>query len=204
MKKTRKAAHTVDDYIARFPSEAREILERMRKTIRKAAPKAEETISYQIPAYMLHGRLVYLAAFKKHLSLFPTKSGIEKFKKGLAGYDGAKGTVKFPLDKPIPLELVSRIVKFRVQENLEKAARPAKAAKQKSAKQHVLYHNDGTRWARGTRVNGFMNGYWEWFRKDGTIMRSGHFDKDNQVGEWITYDRNGKTVKVTNFKSKGR
>ncbi|MCI0495078.1 DUF1801 domain-containing protein [candidate division KSB1 bacterium] len=97
------------------------ILEQIRTTIRKAAPDAEETINYQIPTFTLHGNLVHFAAFKKHIGFYPTPSGIEKFKHELSVYEGAKGSVKFPLDKPIPFELISRIVAFRVQENLESA-----------------------------------------------------------------------------------
>ena len=94
----------------------------MRSTIRKAAPYAEETINYQIPTFKLKGNLVHFAAFKKHIGLYPAPSGIEKFKNELSGYERAKGSVKFPLDKPIPFDLISKIVKFRVNENLERAA----------------------------------------------------------------------------------
>ena len=99
-----------------------EILEKIRKTIRKAAPDAEETISYLIPTFTLKGKyLVYFAAYKKHIGLYPAPRGSEKFKKELSRYEGGKGTVRFPLDKPIPLALITRIVKFRIKQNLEKA-----------------------------------------------------------------------------------
>ncbi len=98
------------------------ILEKIKMTIRKAAPDAEETISYEIPTFTLKGNyLVYFAAYKKHISLYPAPRGIEKFKKELSAYEGGKGTVRFPLDKPIPFDLISRIVKFRVKENLARA-----------------------------------------------------------------------------------
>ncbi len=112
----------IDEYIAGFPDETQEILERVRETIQKSAPEAEETIQYQIPTFTLYGTLVHFAGYKKHIGFYPTPSGIEKFKQELSDYDGAKGSVKFPLDTPIPYDLIQKIVKFRVQENLEKAA----------------------------------------------------------------------------------
>jgi uncharacterized protein YdhG (YjbR/CyaY superfamily) len=122
---------TIDDYIAGFPAEVQELLEKLRATIRSAAPEAEETINYQIPTFKLHGNLVHFAAYKKHIGFYPTSSGIEKFKQELSGYEGAKGSVKFPLDKPVPYALVSRIVKFRVQENLLRASAGPKKKRQK-------------------------------------------------------------------------
>ncbi len=111
----------IDEYIAGFPHDVQEILEKIRMTIRKAAPDAEETISYQIPTFTLKGYLVYFAAYKKHIGFYPASTGIEKFKNELSVYEGAKGSVKFPLDKPIPFDFISKIVKFRVKENLERA-----------------------------------------------------------------------------------
>lgn len=110
----------VDDYISAFPSDVRDLLERMRSTIRKAAPNAEEKISYGIPTFELKGNLVHFAAFKRHIGFFPGASGVAKFKQELSAYKGAKGSVQFPFGKPIPLGLVSRIVKFRVKENLQR------------------------------------------------------------------------------------
>jgi uncharacterized protein YdhG (YjbR/CyaY superfamily) len=118
----RTAPRDIDEYIAGFPSEVQEMLEKIRMTIRKAAPDAEETISYQIPTFTLKGKyLIYFAAFKKHIGLYPAPRGVEKFKKQLSVYEGGKGTVRFPLDKPIPFGLIERIVKFRVKENQERA-----------------------------------------------------------------------------------
>lgn len=122
------APKNLDEYIARFPDDVRETLEKIRMTIRKAAPDAQETISYQIPTFTLYGNLVHFAAFKRHIGFYPGPSGIEKFRDELSIYDGAKGSVQFPLDKPIPFSLISRIVKFRVNENLKKAE--AKGKKQ--------------------------------------------------------------------------
>ena len=93
----------------------------MRETIKKAAPNAEETINYQMPTFTLHGNLVHFAAFKNHVGFYPTPTGIENFKKELSLYEGAKGSVKFPLDKAIPYALIGKIVKFRVKENLARA-----------------------------------------------------------------------------------
>lgn len=122
MKTKRAAPVTIDEYIAGFPPDVQAILQKIRATIRKAAPQAIETISYQLPTFTLHGNLVHFAAFKNHIGFYPTPSGIEKFQKELAGYKSAKGSVQFPLDKPIPYGLISKIVKFRVKENLAKAA----------------------------------------------------------------------------------
>ena len=110
----------IDEYIAGFPTDLQKILEKVRMTIKKAAPDAEETISYQIPTFTLKGRyLIYFAAYKKHIGLYPAPREVEKFKKELSLYEGGKGTVRFPLDKPIPFGLIRRIVQFRIKENLE-------------------------------------------------------------------------------------
>ena len=111
----------VDEYIAMFPNDIQEILKNLRKTIKKAAPDAEEVISYRMPAYKYHGILVYFAAYKNHIGFYPTSSGIETFKKELSAFKGSKGTVQFPIDKTLPLELISKIVEFRVHKNLEGA-----------------------------------------------------------------------------------
>ena len=112
---------TIDDYIANFPPDVQAVLEKVRTTIRKAAPSAAETISYQIPTFTLKGNLVHFAAFKKHIGFYPASTGIAQFKVELSAYEGAKGSVKFPLDKPLPLALIRKIVKFRVKENLARA-----------------------------------------------------------------------------------
>ncbi|MBK9333128.1 MAG: DUF1801 domain-containing protein [Ignavibacteria bacterium] len=111
----------IDGYIAGFPEEIRVILNKLRETIRKAAPGAREGINYGIPAYRLNGKeVVYFAAFKNHIGIYPAPRGVDEFKKELAEYKGGKGTVQFPLDKPLPLRLISRIVIYRVKENLQK------------------------------------------------------------------------------------
>jgi uncharacterized protein YdhG (YjbR/CyaY superfamily) len=112
---------TVDDYIAAAAPPARVLLEAMRRTIREAAPHAAETISYKMPAFTFHGVLVYYAAFTNHIGFYPTASGIRAFEAELAAYAHAKGSVRFPMDLPLPLDLVTRIVKSRVAENLARA-----------------------------------------------------------------------------------
>jgi uncharacterized protein YdhG (YjbR/CyaY superfamily) len=112
---------TIDDYIAGFPPPVQRILKQVRNTIRKAAPKAQEALSYRVPAFTQEGPLVYFAAFKHHVGFFPTASGISNFKNELSGYKGAKGSVQFPLDQPMPLNLIAKITRFRVKENLQRA-----------------------------------------------------------------------------------
>ena len=121
MKTDQTAPRNIDEYIAGFPHDIQVILEKIRTTIRKAAPGAEETIKYQMPTLTLKGNLVHFAAFKKHIGFYPVPTGIEEFKNELSVYEGGKGSVKFPLDKQIPFDLIGRIVKFRVKENLERA-----------------------------------------------------------------------------------
>ena len=122
MKKEHEIAANVDEYIDSFPLPVRKLLEQVRKVIRQAAPDAKEAISYQMPGYKLDGMLVYFAGWKNHLGFYPSTSGISNFKKELSGYTIAKGSVQFPYDKPLPLDLIRDIVKFRAQENREKAA----------------------------------------------------------------------------------
>lgn len=129
MTKKRTTAKNIDEYIAGFPKDVQEVLERIRATIREAAPEAKETINYQIPTFTLYGNLVHFAAFEKHIGFYPTPTGIEQFKQELSVYKGAKGSVQFPLDEPIPYDLISRIVKFRVKENLERAEAKGKKKK---------------------------------------------------------------------------
>lgn len=117
------ARSAIDEYIARFPSDVRKRLERMRATIRRAAPSATERMAYGIPTFHLDGNLVHFAAFAHHVGFYPTASGIAAFRESLAEYESAKGSVQFPHDEPLPLALVARIVKFRVAEMAEKKRR---------------------------------------------------------------------------------
>lgn len=117
---TTNTPNNIDEYIAGFPQNIQTLLTQIRTTIQQAAPAAEEAIKYAMPTYILNGNLVHFAAFKNHIGFYPVPSGIEAFKKELSVYKGAKGSVQFPLDKPMPLNLIAKIVKFRVQENLVK------------------------------------------------------------------------------------
>src|SRR5512141_250655 len=113
MKSVAAAPKNIDEYIAGFPPEVQDVLQKIRMTIREAAPEATEKISYQMPTFFLNGNLVHFAAFKQHIGFYPVPSGIEAFKEELSQYPGAKGSVQFPYDRPIPYELIARIVVFR-------------------------------------------------------------------------------------------
>ena len=117
-----KTAASVEEYIATAEPKAKKALRDIRKTIRAAAPKAEEVISYQMPGYKQNGMVVFFAGYKNHIGFYPTGSGIEKFKNEFAKYKWSKGAVQFPLDKPLPVALIKKIVKFKLQENEQKAA----------------------------------------------------------------------------------
>jgi uncharacterized protein YdhG (YjbR/CyaY superfamily) len=121
MENTKTDFASIDEYIAAFPPEVQSLLQAMRAAIRAAAPEAEEKISYQMPTFYLKGNLVHFAAFNKHIGFYPTPRGIEAFQAELSAYKGAKGSVQFPMDQPLPLDLVRRIVEFRVAENLKNA-----------------------------------------------------------------------------------
>lgn len=116
MKNVQDSPRDIDEYIAGFPPNIREILEQIRITIREVAPDAEEAIKYRMPTFVLNENLVHFAAYKNHVGFYPTPSGIEKFKDELSSYKNAKGSVQFPIDKPIPLKLIRKIVEFRVKE----------------------------------------------------------------------------------------
>ena len=120
MPMTKKTLRNFDAYLERFPKNVQRLLQEMRLTIKKAAPQAKETISYGIPAFTLNGLLVWFAAHKNHIGFYPRASAIAAFKKELSAYNGAKGSVQFPFDKPLPLALISRIVKYRMKQNLSK------------------------------------------------------------------------------------
>jgi len=128
------AAKNVDDYIQRYPADVQPMLRKIRQTIRKTAPKAEEVISYQIPGYKQNGTLIFFAAYKNHIAVYPAPRGNEAFKKELAAYKGGKGTVQFPIDQPIPYDLITRITKFRLKENEERAAAKTKTIKKANVK----------------------------------------------------------------------
>ena len=122
-----KAAKNIDEYIADFPDDVQASMQKVRATIRKAAPRAEEAIKYQIPTFVLNGNLIHFAGYKNHIGLYPGSRAIEEFEDELSGYKLSKGTVQFPLDKPMPVGLISRITKFCVQRNLAKPQKRTKA-----------------------------------------------------------------------------
>ena len=117
-----KSYSTVDEYIALAEPKVKKALKDIRKTIKTTAPKAEEVISYQIPGYKYHGMLVFFAAWKDHISLYPAPWSADSLKKEMSAYEGSKGTIKFPIDEPMPLALIKKMVKYRVKENEERAA----------------------------------------------------------------------------------
>jgi uncharacterized protein YdhG (YjbR/CyaY superfamily) len=119
MEKQKTGAGTVDEYIDGFPIEIQTILLRLRAVIHAAAPEATERISYQMPTYYLNGNLVHFAAFKHHIGFYPTPSAVAGFNVELAGYKNAKGSIQFPIDQPLPYDLIERMVRFRVEENLK-------------------------------------------------------------------------------------
>ncbi|HVP89812.1 MAG TPA: DUF1801 domain-containing protein [Terriglobales bacterium] len=124
---------TIDEYIASFPADIRRTLRGLRATIRAAAPGAGEKISYGIPTFTLNGNLVHFAAFEKHISFFPTSSGVRAFRRELAAHDLSKGTIRFPLGRPLPLGLVRRIVRFRVAESTAKPEKKPGARKKRTS-----------------------------------------------------------------------
>jgi uncharacterized protein YdhG (YjbR/CyaY superfamily) len=129
MDSSKMAFSTIDDYILRFSPEIQEILKLIRMVIKESAPEATEKISYQMPTFALHGNLVHFAACKNHIGFYPTPSGINAFEEKLSEYKRSKGAVQFPFDKPMPYELISEIVQFRVTENKKKAEEKVKKKK---------------------------------------------------------------------------
>lgn len=121
MEEKKSTFKSIDEYILQFPSEIQQILEKIRRVIKESAPNAVEKISYQMPTFYLHGNLVHFAAFKSRIGFYPDPSGIEAFKEELSKYKGAKGSVQFPIGEPLPYGLISRIVEFRVHENIKRA-----------------------------------------------------------------------------------
>jgi uncharacterized protein YdhG (YjbR/CyaY superfamily) len=127
MEKKKKGTLTIDEYIQAFPKNVQSRLETIRKVVRELAPEAQERISYQIPTFYLHGNLVHFAAFKNHIGFYPTPSGISTFQKELSKYKNGKGSVQFPMDEELPIELIRRMVKYRLEKNRKKAPARSKA-----------------------------------------------------------------------------
>ncbi len=130
MEENRNVFKSIDEYILQFSPEVQEILQALRSVIKESAPDAEEKMSWRMPTFALHGNLVHFAAHKRHIGFYPGPSGIDAFKHKLSEYKGSKGAVQFPIEKPLPYELISEIVKFRVAENITKAeSKPQKRKK---------------------------------------------------------------------------
>lgn len=129
--RTSKEIENIDQYIATFPKDIQSTLKELRQAIKESAPEAEEAIRYQMPTFRLNGNLLHFAAYKNHIGFYPTPSGIEAFKSELSKYEVSKGTIKFPLNTPIPLDLIRKIVKYRVQENLNMKKNKSKQIKSK-------------------------------------------------------------------------
>ncbi len=129
VEKAKQGKQTIDDYIKSFPVDVQKKLESIRRLVKKLAPEAQEKISYQIPTFYLNGNLVHFAAFKNHIGFYPTPRGVSAFQKELSRYKNGKGSVQFPMDEPLPLDLIKRIVQFRLEKNRKKTAtkRPARA-----------------------------------------------------------------------------
>lgn len=129
MKENKITYGSIDEYISTFTPEVQDILQTLRQVIKESAPDAKEKISYQMPTFELHGNLVHFAAFKNHIGFYPAPSGIDAFKEELKDYHKSKGTLQFPIDKPLPYDIISRIVKYRVASNIEKAESKLKKKK---------------------------------------------------------------------------
>jgi len=203
-----QGAKGITAYLATVPADARAALTKLRAAIRAAAPDAEEGFSYGLPGFKLDGKsFVCYAAPRDHCSFYPMSAAvIRDHAAELRSFDTSMGTVRFPAKKPLPVALVRKLVRARITE-MRAGDRRSSRAKTKAKprpKRHVLYHRDGSVWARGQLLGGAMTGYWEWFRLDGTIMRSGSFENGEQSGQWTTYDKRGKLYKVTKMKPEPR
>ncbi len=188
----------IDTYISSAPEESREKLLELRALIASLVPNAEEGISYSMPAFKLHGKqLIGFAGYRHHVGFYPMSgSFLKDYAKELKNYKTSRGAVQFPLEKPLPVALIKKLVKGRVK---------AVSAQLKTSKSQLTsythHHKDGTIWGKGSMLGRTMVGAWVWYRKDGTKLRSGSFDiHGNQIGNWTTYDKNGRVVKVTEMK----
>lgn len=183
----------VDTHLKRFPREQRAALEQVRRTIRAALPLAEEGLAYRMPAFRIDGIAVLsYDGFSRHNSLFPMSGSVtERLAAALAGFEMTKGSIHFPLDSPFPAPLLRRIIAIRIDD--------INASFPKTSGEMRHFYANGVLQSRGRMKGDEMHGAWEWFRKDGSRMRSGSFKAGVQVGEWTTYDRGGRVVKVTDF-----
>lgn len=183
----------IDRHLARLPKPQASILLQLRDDLIKLLPGATETITYNLATLKIHGiGLISFDGFKNHNSIFPMSASITKtMATELAKYQISKGTIKFELDQKIPLALVKKIVKYRINE--------INASYPKKSGEYLEFYENGRLKAEGKYKSGKLHGKWQWYRKDGTKLRSGEFKLGAQVGTWITYDQTGKPYKTTNF-----
>lgn len=187
------ARSPVDVFLAKAPQPQRGTLTALAKVIRAALPAATEGISYGLPCFLLDGKGVAgFAWFKDHCSYFPMSGSVlGTLAKDVAAYEASKGGLRFPVDKALPAGLVKKLIKARLA---ELSAPPSKGTGPARA-----YYDTGVLASKGAYKAGKMHGAWEFFRKDGSVMRSGRFNLGEQTGTWRTYDKNGRLVKETTF-----
>ena len=183
----------ITQHLKKFDKEQRAALTLLREQVLLELPTAEEVIKYGIPTFTIEGVPVLgFDGYKAHNSIFPYSGSINALmEKELAKYEQTKGSIHFPLNKPIPLALVRKLIKVKIA--YINASYPSRAG------EYLEFYGNGVLKAKGKMRQEKMHGYWEWFRKDGTKLRSGSFNKGEQVGLWITYDQSGKPYKKSNL-----
>lgn len=186
------AAHPFDAYLAAQPEPQRTTLTTVAASLRAILPTAEECISYGMPAFKVDGTAVAgLAGFKHHCSYFPHSGAtLDRLGDELAGYDRDAGTLRFPIDRPLPKALLRKLVAARLRVEAEVVSGRGRVRD---------FYDDGAVKSRGALRDGRMHGPWEFYRKDGSLMRSGRFADGEQVGTWRTFDRDGELVRETTF-----
>jgi uncharacterized protein YdhG (YjbR/CyaY superfamily) len=184
--------HPFSSYLDAQPEPQRTTLLEVAARLRKILPGAQECMSYGMPAFQVDGTSIAgFAGFKQHCSYFPHSGSLfERIETQVAAYDHDKGTLRFEIDRPLPLALLRTLVVARLQIETEKSVRSGKVRS---------FYDNGFLKAKGAMRDGAMHGSWEWWRKDGSLMRTGHFKVGVQVGVWRTFDRSGRLVKETNF-----
>jgi len=183
----------IDKHLARLPKPQADALSDLRDQLVSLLPTATETISYNLATIKIHGvGLISFDGFKNHNSIFPSSGSItQALAKELAKYEFSKGAIKFPLDQKIPTALIKKIVKHRIDE--------INSSYPKKSGEYLEFYSNGVLKAEGKYKSNQLHGNWQWFRKDGTKLRSGEFKLGKQVGTWTTYDQSGKPYKTTNF-----
>lgn len=186
------AAHPFDDYLASQPEPQRQTLEAVAASLRSLLPTAVEAISYGMPAFEIDGiAIAGFAGFKRHCSYFPHSGAtLERLGDDLAAYDCNEGTLRFPVDAPLPKPLLRKLVAARIAVENERPPRQGKVRR---------FYDNGVLESRGSMKDGKMHGSWSWFRRDGTVKRTGSFRLGEQTGTWRTFDRAGALVKETSF-----